>query len=558
MAADQDEQQLVRLLNARMARLEAARQPWLDTARKIKRYVAPTLGRFDTTPNDHARGDGDARRRAIIDETATTALRRFTAGMSAGMSSPSRPWFRFTLPDRSEGDDEAQAWLDDVTSRVLRVLAQSNFYRAVSIQYAEIGAFGTCAMVVQEDREDVVRFYPLTFGEYCVANDDRLDATSLYRRFPMTAEQLADRFDGAASIPQVQSLLLSGGSDQELIVCHAYFRNSRAGAGGAGPDGWPWRSVYWLQTLEQRVLEDRTIPEKPFCAARWEVCSTDAYGSGPGWEALGSVIQLQAQQLKKGQAIEKSVNPPLVADISLSNQQRNLAPGGITFTPNFAAGGIRSAYDVRLDIGDLRLDIADVQQRIEKAFYTDLWLMISQLDTVRTATEIAERKEEKMLMLGPALESIHAELLSPALIRTVAIMDRARLLPPLPPSLRGRGLRIDYVSIMAQAQKAVATTAIERTLSFAGGIAGIVPTVMDGLDPDEAVREYAQLLGAPQRILVPPDVVAKTRAAREQAARQQQAAATGMAAVQAARTLSQTETGGGQNALQSMFGMGGG
>ena len=548
----------LRLLSQRMARLENGRQSWLEEWREISRLISPKLGRFVVATNETSRGRGEDKKRAIIDPTATRSLRRFGAGMMGGMSSPARPWFRLTLPDKKSSDnEEARAWLDEVASRVQRVLAQSNFYRTLAGLYEEIGAFGTAAMVVQEDYEDVVRYLPLTAGEYCIANDDRLDPASLFRRFTMTAEQLVDRFgDAARTHPQVAALLASNSVDQELIVAHAMIRNPKQKAGERGAMGMAYRSIYWLWATNAIVLEDRPVAEKPFCAARWDVVSNDAYGTGPGGDALGDIKQLQSEQLKKAQAILKRVDPPMLADIALKNQARNLTPGGITFVPNASGMGMKTAYEVNLPINELTDDIKEIQGRIQQTFFEDLWMGISQLDTVRTATEIAERKEEKMLMLGPALERIHDELLGPAIRRTMAIMDRAHLFPPMPQSIQGHNFHIEYISIMAQAQKAVATTAIERTVAFAGSLAGVNPQIMDKIDADEALDEYATLLGAPSRIIVPSEQVAAIRAARAKQQQQQQQQANALAAVQGAKTLSETDAGGGQNALQRMTGFG--
>ena len=57
---------------------------------------------------------------------------------------------------------------------------------------------------------------------------------------------------------------------------------------------------------------------------------------------------------------------------------------------------------MRLDLGALAADIADVQGRIKEAFYANLFLMMAESDRREiTAREIDEQREQKMLMLGP-------------------------------------------------------------------------------------------------------------------------------------------------------------
>ncbi|TIN81210.1 portal protein, partial [Mesorhizobium sp.] len=70
----------------------------------------------------------------------------------------------------------------------------------------------------------------------------------------------------------------------------------------------------------------------------------------------------------------------------------------------------------------------------------------------------------------------------PVIDRTYAIMIRNNMLPPPPPDLHGQPLKIEYISILAQAQKAVATGAVERGFAFAGQLAAVKPDVLDKLD----------------------------------------------------------------------------
>lgn len=274
-------------------------------------------------------------------------------------------------------------------------------------------------------------------------------------------------------------------------------------------------------------------------------------------EALASSKTLQQLEKRSAQAIDKVLNPPMVADVSMKNEPASLLPRGVTYVANMSGAGFKPAYQVPPDIRGAEEKIAKCEERINRAFFADLFLMISQLDSVRTATEIIERKQEKMLMLGPFLERSQFELINPFIERTFGIMYRANLIPAAPPEIRGRVFDIECVSTLTDAQKSTATTGIERLVAFVGNLAAAKPDTLDNVDFDEAVIEYADLIGVTQKLIVAKQKRDGARKARAQQMQAQQQAQMAMAGVQGAKTLSETDVGGGQNALQKMIGAGG-
>ncbi len=174
----------------------------------------------------------------------------------------------------------------------------------------------------------------------------------------------------------------------------------------------------------------------------------------------------------------------------------------------------------------------------------------------RNQLEISTRREEKMQMLGPVLENLHDDLLQPLVQRTFTIMAENGLFTEPPPELHGYPLDVELISILAQAQKAADLGTVERLWAFAGGIAASRPEVLDKLNADESIDVYADKLGAPAAITVADDVVAKLRADARAAGPGRAGAAGGRVRLpQGAKTLSETEVGGGRNALQSVLGV---
>ncbi|MFZ9511794.1 MAG: portal protein, partial [Burkholderiaceae bacterium] len=218
-------------------------------------------------------------------------------------------------------------------------------------------------------------------------------------------------------------------------------------------------------------------------------------------------------------------------------------------------GGIRSAFEVRLDLQHLLADIQDVRERIRSAYYADLFLMLAN-DTRSgtTATEIAERHEEKLLMLGPVLERLHNELLSPMIDIAFDYCAEAGILPPTPPELEGVELNIEFVSTLAQAQRAVSAQGMDRLLGTVGTLAPLFPQVTKKIDALQAIDDYAEQYGVNPEVIVPDDEV---QAAIEQEAQAQQAAQVAAAAplaVDTAKAASEIDAQGLQDVSQMFMG----
>src|SRR5208337_212729 len=494
---------LRRYVDRRLVGLRTDRWSYWQHWRQLSDFILPRRGRYLMTPNQATRGDPVGSR--MINETPIFALRTLAAGLMAGLTSPARPWFRLSIRDMDVSDNTpVRLWLDEVTKRILTVLSQSNAYNALHVIYEELGCFGTGCILIEDDYEDVIRCQTLTAGEYYLASSGKNQIDTLYREYVLATGQVVERFGLEACSPQVKSLWASGQLDKEVNVAQAIEPNDDRAPQIPGLKGRKYRSVIWEWGQSHNlVLDLRGYHELPFCAPRWHVIGNDSYGRSPGMEALGSSKMLQQLEKRTAQAIDKVLNPPMVAGVEMKNEPASLLPGGVTYVTRMGPdGGFRPAYEVPPNIQGAQEKIAKAEERINRAFFADLFLMISQLDTVRTATEIIERKQEKMLMLGPFLERSQFELINPMIERVFAMMFRAGLIPPAPPEIRGRAFDIETMSTLADAQKSTATTGIERGVKFIGNLAAAKPEVLDNVDMDETVREYADLIGVTQKLIV--------------------------------------------------------
>lgn len=542
--------QYLRRLNA----LTNERTSWISHYQEISDHLLPRSGRYFAQD----RNNGARRHNNIYDSTGTRSLRVLGAGLMGGATSPARPWFRMGTADKELMKSEpVKVWLADVAKLMFAVFQKSNTYRTLHHMYEELGAFGTAATIVVEDYSRGIHHHGLTAGEYCIAQDWRGDICTIYREFQKTVGEMVKEFGLDSCSQHVRDHYAKGNLDVWVSIIHAIEPRSDRDVSKRDSKNMPFKSVYFEkheQAKSGKVLREGGYKQFPGLVPRWATAGGDIYGNSPGMEALGDIKQLQHEQLRKAQGIDYMTKPPLQVPISMKNSEVETLPGGISYVDTSSpTGGIRTAFEVQLNLRDLGEDIRDVRERIRDSFYVDMFLMLSNDQrSGTTAYEVAERHEEKLLMLGPTVERLHNELLDPLVNMTFDRMLSEGAFPPPPPELNNQEINIEYISMLAQAQRAVATNGIDRFVVSLGNIASFKPDVLDKFDQDRWAEEYSDMLGVDPSFIVPDDKVALIRQSRQQ---QQQAAQQAEMVNQGADTaqkLGSVDTGGDNAAAEIM------
>ncbi|GAB5471428.1 MAG: portal protein [Rhodospirillales bacterium] len=541
----------IKRLEKRRQALDSERSSWLSNWRDIADHMSPRRLRWLATN----RNKGQKLNDKIVDTTPVHALRTATAGMMSGVTSPSRPWFRLVPRDLDLLEDSAvRAWIWLAESRMRQVLAASNLYNGLHTCYEDLLAFGTACLVFEADFDEVIRCYQLPLGSYWLATGPRQDVDTLVREIEMTVGQMVARFGLDKVGESVRSAHRQDNLDATHTVYQAIEPNRDRDPQRADAAGKAWSSIYW-QKGEAQALDVTGYDFKPFVAPRWHVTGGDVYGRSPGMDALGDVKQLYTMQRRKGQAIDKNVNPPMLVGTSMQGTPVSLLPGAKTFAPDNllgSSGGVRPIYQASLNLQDLKEDILQVQQRVRASLYADLFALFVESDRRQiTATEIEARRGEKMQILGPALERLQDELINPLIDYLFSLLLQAELLPPPPDALQEQDLQTELTSILAREQRGDVVAGLDRLLNVVGGMIQIAPEAIDKLDTDQVIDEYGALTGAPPRVVRGDDRVQALRAARRQQQQAAQAAALAQQGAAAAKDLAATDTEG-KNALTDL------
>lgn len=498
--------------------LEAERSTFESHWRDLTDYMLPRRARFTITDNNK----GQRINQKIIDSTATYSLKVLRAGMMSGLTSPARPWFRLTTPDPALAEfASVKDWLHKVTGLMQVVLLRSNFYNVLPIAYGDMGCVGTSCLFMDEDPDTVVRFYPFPIGDYAITVDKAGRVNGFYREFRMSVRNVIDKFGKRNDMGKVVktenisthvwNLYERAQYNQWVDVVHVIKKNHAYKPNSLDPRHRRFVSDYYERGTNgdqgiqgftdsqdaNALLREGGYDYFPIMAPRWEVSAEDIYATScPGMDALGDVKMLQHGEKNAMQAIDKMVKPPMVGDPELKKQRVSQLPGDITYIKEAGQTKLRSLYEFQFRLDFLESKQEQVRQRIRQAFYTDLFLMLAQSDRRQiTAREIDERHEEKLLALGPVLEQTNQDLLDPVIDNLFNIMVQRQMLPPPPQELQGIELKVEYISIMAQAQKLVGIAGLDRFTGYATNLMQFNPNLGVKLNWNQMVDDYAEITG---------------------------------------------------------------
>jgi hypothetical protein len=535
-------------IESRLGALKLERTTWDAHHQEAAQFILPRLGRW----HQHSDSNRGAKKNtSIINETGTLALGALVAGMMVGLTSPGQPWHIYETEDKDLLNfAPVRRWLDIANDRSRKVFAASNFYTIMPGVYEEIGVFGTEAMLGLEDFNNVVRFMPFSCGEYFLATDESGDVDTLYREYSLTVKQLAERYGLDNASPEVRSAYANGTYDRKVPLLHAVEPRLERDITRADNRNMPWRSVVIEYGAgRELVLNESGFDRNPIFAPRWHISTSEqVYARSPGMEALGGIKQLQHQEKRKAEAIDKLVRPPLKAPGGLRDLPMNLLPGGVTYYDGVQGRTqLEPVYSVAPRLDEMRQDIAAVEERVDRAFHRHLFEYLSRAnasrDPQKTATEILAIEEEQKTQIGPIIYRFRRDLLDRAVNFVFQRMVEADMLPPPPPELEGQELDIVYTSPLVLAQEASAIGSMERFASTVANMAPIFPDIVDKLDAAQFADELAQRTRVPASIVRSDEEVAE-RQARQQAAMQaQQATEMAATAAAAAKDASQASTG---------------
>ena len=502
---------LTKSLKRRFDKLKTNRQNWETHWQEVADYMLPR--KADVTKT---RSKGDKRTELIFDSSPLQSVDLLAASLHGMLTNPSTPWFTLRYKDQEiENDDEAKLWLESATDAMYVAFNRSNFQQEIFELYHDLITFGTACMFVQDDDEDTLKFSTRHINEIYIAENEKGKVDTVYRLFKMSVRAASQQFGEAISTSTKG--LITKDPYEEISILHAVYPRNDFDPKKPDRKNMPFESVY----MEYKNLNELSVAgfkEFPFVVPRYLKASHEIYGRSPAMTALPDVKMLNEMSKTTIKAAHKQVDPPLLVPDDGFLLPVRTVPGGL----NFYRSGTRDRIEP-LNIGannPLGLNMEEQRRNsIRNVFYVNQLMM--QQGPQMTATEVIQRNEEKMRLLGPVLGRLQSELLKPLIDRCFAIMVRKNIFPPAPEIISGRDVEIEYVSPLAKAQKSTELQSIIRGIEIMGQLANVAP-VFDYINFDNLVKHLTNIIGIPQKVLKTNSEVLAEREAKQAQAQQMQ------------------------------------
>ena len=504
---------LTKKLLSRFDRLKSQRQNWETHWQEVADYMMPR--KADVTKQ---RARGDKRTEMIFDSSPLQEVELLAASLHGMLTNPSTPWF--TLKFKNEDintNEEAKLWLEGATESMYTAFNSSNFQQEIFELYHDLITFGTSCMYIQEDDKDVLKFSTRHVKEIYIAEDDKGRIDTVYRKFNLSARAVVQAFSFDNKISSDVLTLSQKDPYQDVELLHAVYPRADFNPNLKDKENMPFESVY-IEMKTGNELSVSGFQEFPFVVPRYLKASHEIYGRSPAMTALPDVKMLNEMSKTTIKAAQKQVDPPLLVPDDGFLLPVRTVPGGL----NFYRSGTRDRIEP-LNIGaNNPLGLNMEQQRrdsIREVFYVNQLQL--QQGPQMTATEVIQRNEEKMRLLGPVLGRLQSELLKPLIDRTFNILLRREQFISVPEFLSNQDIEIEYVSPLAKAQKSSELSSITRAIEILGSLANVAP-VFDYINFDALVKHVANIVGVPQKILKPQTQVNAEREEQAAQAEQQQ------------------------------------
>jgi len=480
-------------------KLKSMRTNWDTYWEQLAQYCLPRKDNVYGHPTV-----GEDKHNKLYDSTSIHSNELLASALHSMLTNPSSVWFGLSTGDKeADANKEVRQWLQDAVVKMIKQLNNTNFQEEIHETYQDLGGIGTNTLFMDEDKDDVIRFYSRPIYESYVQENAKGQIDTVYREYEYDLRQIVMAFgEDILEDPEFKRLY-----EEDPTVKHCIIH-----AVEPIPKTERYASYHALKD-KPILLKESSFNEKPFAVPRWTKISGEIYGRCPAMKALPDIKMLNQMMRTAIRAAQKAADPPLMVPDNGFLLPLRTVPGGT----NIYRAGTKDrieplVHNARVDINaDM---IEQIRIRVRQAFFIDQLQL--QDGPQMTATEVMQRTEEKLRMMGPILGRLNNELLKPIIDRVFGIMLRKQMFGPLPEAIKSGDLEVTYVSQISKAQRASEADTFTRVVQSIAPIIEAQPQIFDNIDGDQVLRHHAKIFGLPEEMLRTEDDVQEARGAQAQ------------------------------------------
>jgi hypothetical protein len=495
----------------RATRLKSDRGLFESTWEDIAEFIYPQRQAFVSDP-----AVGQRFFKNIFDSTGIIANERLASALHGMLTNPASKWFALRMANKQLNEvDEVRRWLDTVENEMMAAInsPRANFASSMHEFYMEYSAFGTAIMFLGLNKDlSGLLFSARTLAECVLAEDSESKIKTVIREFKFSLDQVEDKWPGKMS--EGFRKKFDKNPDEMVEIMHFVLPRTKFDPTKRNSKNLPIQSIY-IEKTTKHELQDSGFNEDAYMAARFWKTSREIYGRSPGFNALAETSMLNEMRKTDLKSRQLLIMPPIVAESENVLSPIRLTPAGVTVIQPGTKGVAKLDIGGDAFVADKTLEQS--RDMINRTFFSDQL----QLGTgpQMTATEVLQRVEDKLRLLGPVLGRIQTEGLGPMIDRAFGLLNRGGAFPRPPDILLELGGEIvpEYVSPIARAQKAIEANGLLRMFDIVSVFLDKTPDAIDNLDADVTFREVGDLFGVPADFFKRPEVVAQIRQQRAQA-----------------------------------------
>jgi hypothetical protein len=379
---------------------------------------------------------------------------------------------------------------------MMKIVHNSNFYLGWHEDLDDAGIFGTSNLFVEESTKGVINCINVPIGSFTIAEDAEGMVDTVYREWEWTARQCEQKWGREALSKAMCDACDSKNSaeaDRKFTIIHAVYprRTKDTREGQVVGKLRPIASCYY---------------EMPHCCGRLLRSNGELYGRGPGLDKLVNIKLANRMKLDLLLALEKQVKPSWLMPDDNSSRPDN-RPNGVTYWD--ASNPANKPEQIR---NEARVDFAmeglkSEQSAIREGFFVNMFQMLSNADQMKrdkTAFEVSQLVQEKLLMFSPLFARITQEKLNVFMRRVFGICMRAGVFAQPPESVIQKGevdYEVEYVSKIALAIRAAEDNSLIVMMQLVAEMMQFDPSIVHVCKWRDAFRRSASNKGFPTALI---------------------------------------------------------